>query len=89
MEVDLRNENRTWLLQSSRGPVLVRQIAGLIARRIVAWKKPHDQVHRGERIGMIRFGSRTDLYVPATCTLRVAIGQRVKGGETVLATWPA
>jgi phosphatidylserine decarboxylase len=89
LEVDLRNENQTWLLQSPRGPVLVRQIAGLIARRIVAWKKPGEAVLRGERIGMIRFGSRTDLYVPATCTIRVRPGQRVKGGETILASWPA
>ena len=89
LEVDLRNENQTWLLQSPRGPVLVRQIAGLIARRIVAWKKPGEPVLRGERIGMIRFGSRTDLYVPAPCTIRVTPGQRVKGGETILASWPA
>ena len=89
LEVDLRNENQTWLLTSPRGPVLVRQIAGLIARRIVAWKKPQDLVRRGERIGMIRFGSRTDLYVPGACTICVQVGQRVKGGETVLATWPA
>jgi phosphatidylserine decarboxylase len=55
----------------------------------VAWKKPGEPVLRGERIGMIRFGSRTDLYVPATCTIRVTPGQRVKGGETILASWPA
>jgi len=89
LEVDLRNENQTWLLQSTRGPVLVRQIAGLIARRIVGWKKPQQIVRRGERIGMIRFGSRTDLYVPSACSVKVQVGQRVKGGETVLATWPA
>ena len=89
LEVDLRNENQTWLLTSPRGPVLVRQIAGLIARRIVAWKKTGETIHRGERIGMIRFGSRTDLYVPTACTIRVQVGQRVKGGETVLASWPA
>ena len=89
LEVDLRNENQTWWLQAPRGPVLVRQIAGLIARRIVAWKKPGESVGRGERIGMIRFGSRTDLYVPLSCSIQVRVGQRVKGGETVLATWPA
>jgi len=88
LEVDLRNENQTWLLQTPRGPVLVRQIAGLIARRIVAWKQPGDSLQTGERIGMIRFGSRTDLYVPSACSIRVQVGQRVKGGETVLASWP-
>ena len=89
LEVDLRNENQTWLLKTSRGTVLVRQIAGLIARRIVGWKKPSDSVQTGERFGMIRFGSRTDLYFPASCTPKVQPGQRVVGGETVIATWPA
>jgi phosphatidylserine decarboxylase len=89
LEVDLRNENQTWWLKTSRGTVLVRQIAGLIARRIVGWKKPGDSVQKGERFGMIRFGSRTDLYFPASCTPKVEPGQRVVGGETVIATWPA
>jgi len=89
LEVDLRNENQTWWLKTSRGTVLVRQIAGLIARRIVGWKKPGDSVQTGERFGMIRFGSRTDLYFPASCTPKVEPGQRVVGGETVIATWPA
>lgn len=89
LEVDLRNENQTWWLQTSRGTVLIRQIAGLIARRIVGWKKPGDTVQTGERFGMIRFGSRTDLYFPASCTPKVQPGQRVVGGETIIATWPA
>lgn len=89
LEVDLRNENQIWLLKTSRGTVLIRQIAGLIARRIVGWKKPGDSVQTGERFGMIRFGSRTDLYFPASCTPKVQPGQRVVGGETVIATWPA
>ena len=89
LEVDLRNENQTWWLKTSRGTVLVRQIAGLIARRIVGWKKAGDSVQTGERFGMIRFGSRTDLYFPASCTPKVQAGQRVVGGETVIAIWPA
>jgi phosphatidylserine decarboxylase len=89
LEVDIRNENQTWLLRTSRGPLLVRQIAGLIARRIVGWKKQGDSVATGERIGMIRFGSRTDLYFPASCTPQVQVGQRVVGGQTILAVWPA
>jgi phosphatidylserine decarboxylase len=89
LEVDIRNENQTWLLRTSRGPLLVRQIAGLIARRIVGWKKQGDSVATGERIGMIRFGSRTDLYIPASCTPQVQVGQRVVGGQTILALWPA
>ena len=89
LEVDIRNENQTWLLRTSRGPILVRQIAGLIARRIVGWKKQGDSVATGERIGMIRFGSRTDLYFPASCAPQVQVGQRVVGGQTILALWPA
>jgi len=89
LEVDIRNENQTWLLRTSRGPLLVRQIAGLIARRIVGWKKAGDSVSKGERFGMIRFGSRTDLYFPASCTPQVQVGQRVVGGQTILALWPA
>jgi phosphatidylserine decarboxylase len=89
LEVDIRNENQTWLLRTTRGPVLVRQIAGLIARRIVGWKKAGDSVSKGERFGMIRFGSRTDLYFPASCTPQVQVGQRVVGGQTILALWPA
>lgn len=89
LEVDLRNENQTWLLRTARGPVLVRQIAGLIARRIVGWSKAGDTVTPGQRIGMIRFGSRTDLYFPASCLPQVQVGQRVVGGETILALWPA
>ena len=88
LEVDIRNENQTWLLRTPRGPLLVRQIAGLIARRIVGWKKQGDSVTTGERIGMIRFGSRTDLYFPASCTPQVQVGQRVVGGQTILALWP-
>jgi len=89
LEVDIRNENQTWLLRTTRGPVLVRQIAGLIARRIVGWKKAGDSVSKGERFGMIRFGSRTDLYFPASCNPQVQVGQRVVGGQTILALWPA
>jgi phosphatidylserine decarboxylase len=89
LEVDIRNENQTWLLRTSHGPILVRQIAGLIARRIVGWKKLGDTVTTGERIGMIRFGSRTDLYFPSSCTPQVQVGQRVVGGQTILALWPA
>ncbi len=89
LEVDLRNENQTWLLQTARGTVLVRQIAGLIARRIVGWKKSGESVQTGERFGMIRFGSRTDLYIPSSCTIQVQPGQRVLGGETIIALWPA
>jgi len=68
--------------------VALRLIAGLIARRIVPWIQPGDAVARSERISLIQFGSRCDLYLPLDTTLKVRLGDRVKAGETVLATFP-
>lgn len=62
----------------------VVQIAGAVARRIVCWVKPGDRLRRGERFGLIMFGSRTDIYLPSGCKLEIDEGQRVKGGETIL-----
>ncbi len=62
----------------------VVQVAGLIARRIVCWAEEGDFLRRGERFGLIRFGSRVDLYLPLKTQLEVSIGQKVKAGETVL-----
>ncbi len=84
-----RNERRTWVFDSDRGTFAVVQIAGLIARRIVAWGRPGDVVAAGERIGMIRFGSRTDLLLPPSAEVVVRPGDRVRGGETVMARWRA
>ena len=58
---------------------------GLLARRIVCWAFPGETVNCGERFGLIRFGSRVDVYIPLGATLRVAVGEHVKGGETILA----
>ncbi|RJX26893.1 MAG: phosphatidylserine decarboxylase family protein [Desulfurivibrio sp.] len=62
----------------------VVQVAGLIARRIVCWAEHGDALSRGQRFGLIRFGSRVDLYLPLKTQLEIAVGQKVKGGETVL-----
>lgn len=62
------------------------QVAGLIARRIVNWLEPEDQMKRGSRFGLIRFGSRVDLYLPAETTVSVKLGQKVRAGETAIAT---
>ncbi len=64
------------------------QVAGLVARRIVCWAEKGDYFSRGERIGMIRFGSRVDLYLPLQVQLEVKAGQKVKAGETVLGYLP-
>lgn len=79
-----QNERNTFVLDSPRGKVAFSQVAGLIARRIVCWKRAEDPVALGERVGMIMFGSRVDLYLPPTIRVRVAVGDRVKGGESVI-----
>jgi phosphatidylserine decarboxylase len=84
----LHNENVLLGFELNEAPgvfVGVRLIAGLIARRICPWVAPGDTVERGERISLIRFGSRCDLYFPLHYKVRVALGDRVTGGETVVA----
>jgi phosphatidylserine decarboxylase len=66
-----------------------KQIAGFIARRVVSWKKQGERVARGERIGLVRFGSRVDVWVPKDAEILVKLGENVKGGSSVLARWPA
>ena len=61
------------------------QIAGLVARRIVPWVKPGDHVMAGQRVGLIRFGSRVDVYLPAGTSSKVLLGQRTIAGETIVA----
>jgi len=82
------NECRSWLLETPHGDIAVRQIAGLIARRIVAWAGEGTPLARGQRFGMIRFGSRTEVFLPAGCTVLVKIGDRVQGAATPIARWP-
>lgn len=79
------NECNWIFMQAGRHPVTVRQIAGLIARRIVCRVEPNQGVRRGERIGIIRFGSRTEIYLPAEAIVNVEVGQRVKGGSSIVA----
>jgi phosphatidylserine decarboxylase len=67
--------------------VLVKQIAGAVARRIICWCKPEQMVRAGERIGMIRFGSKTELYLPLGCEILVSVGQKVKGGLSLVAIY--
>jgi len=79
------NERNGLVIDTPHGRVGVVQIAGLVARRIVCWVKPNEPVSAGERFGLIRFGSRLDVFVPAGGQARVVVGQRAVGGETVLA----
>ena len=79
------NARRTWAIQGKGMTIVVRQITGAIARRICAWKQVGDSVERGERFGMIRFGSRTEVDLPLDSEILVKPGQKVRGGETAIA----
>lgn len=83
-----QNEQNIFTLATLHGNIEFKQIAGLIARRVVSWKKAQDSVAKGERIGLVRFGSRVDLWVPHGSELLVKVGDNVSGGSTVLARWP-
>ncbi len=78
------NEQNVLTIRAHGSEVTVRQIAGLIARRVVCWKKPGNELTRGELIGLIRFGSRVDLVVPRQVKLMVKVGDRVKGGSSII-----
>lgn len=82
----LQNEYCAAVLRTGSGKKIAYvQIAGLIARRIVCWLEPGDEVAKGRRFGLIRFGSRVDLYLPLESELLVGVGQKVRAGETPLA----
>lgn len=81
------NEQNVIHLQTDRGEIVFRQIAGAIARRVVCWKSPGDEVKLGERIGLIRFGSRMDVWLPQDAEILARPGQHVAGGVSVLARW--
>jgi phosphatidylserine decarboxylase len=84
-ECSLKNEALTWAIEGKYATLVVRQITGAIARRIVPWSQVGDEVEKGFRFGMIRFGSRTEIYLPLNSTVAVKIGDRVRGAETVIA----
>jgi phosphatidylserine decarboxylase len=78
------NEQNVLTIQGTQVRVIVRQIAGLIARRVICWKKPGDTLQRGELFGLIRFGSRVDIVVPGDVRILVKVGDQVRGGSSVL-----
>ncbi len=83
-EASRTNEQALIHLKGEQGDIFVRQVAGVLARRVVTWVRPGQSVQAGERIGLIRFGSRVDLLLPEGVAPRVQIGDRVKGGETII-----
>ena len=87
-QASTENEQNVIALATENGDLVFKQIAGLIARRVVCWRKPGDRVARGERIGLVRFGSRADLWLPRDAEIFCKVGDQVKGGASILAYWP-
>ncbi len=85
IECSTKNEAQVWAFEGQGATLVVRQITGAIARRIVAWSRIGDSLKIGERFGMIRFGSRTEVYLPLTSEVTVSVGDKVKGGATIIA----
>jgi len=83
-EASLLNERNSLNIIGDELTVTCTQIAGILARRIVCWPHEGDNLERGQRFGLIKFGSRTDVLMPADVEITVKIGDRVKGGETVI-----
>jgi phosphatidylserine decarboxylase len=81
----LENEQNVFTLSSEYGEIVFKQIAGWMARRVVSWKKSGDAVGRGELVGLVRFGSRVDLWLPEGAEIAVKVGDNVKGGSSVIA----
>ena len=84
-ECSEKNESMTWGFENPHVTIVVRQITGAIARRIVAWAQVGDELKKGDRFGMIRFGSRTELYLPLDAEVLVKTGDHVSGGSTIIA----
>jgi phosphatidylserine decarboxylase len=78
------NEQNTFTVAGDEGEVVVKQIAGLLARRIVFWKRPGDAIGRGERVGLIKFGSRVDVLIDPGVELQVKLGEHVLAGSSIL-----
>ena len=83
-KASLDNEQTAMVIASGKHKVLVKQIAGLIARRIICYAKPGDAITAGERYGLIRFGSRVDIFLPKDAEIRVKLGDRIKGARDII-----
>ncbi|MBI5491822.1 MAG: phosphatidylserine decarboxylase family protein [Deltaproteobacteria bacterium] len=87
-KASLENEQNALIVEAENGKTFAfNQIAGLIARRIVCYAKEGTKLVRGERFGMIRFGSRVDVYLPKGCKVTVTVGEKVKAGTSILGYW--
>jgi len=87
-KASLENEQNRITLVTPRGSITFKQIAGALARRVLFYPRVGDELARGQRVGMIRFGSRCDLFLPDGADVLVQAGDKVKAGQTALARWP-
>ena len=83
----VENEQNIITVETPVGGLVFKQIAGAIARRVICWKREGEIISSGERIGLIRFGSRVDVWLPMEAEVAVRLKQKVKGGESLLAKW--
>jgi phosphatidylserine decarboxylase len=84
-EASFVNERNSLTIEGSKMTVVCTQIAGILARRIVCWSKEGDNLDLGQKFGLIKFSSRTDVLMPKNVEIMVGIGDRVRGGETIIA----
>ena len=84
-KASLENEQNVFTLSSEYGEIVFKQIAGWVARRVVSWKRSGEMVGRGELVGLVRFGSRVDVWLPEGAEVVVKVGENVKGGSSVVA----
>jgi phosphatidylserine decarboxylase len=84
-KASLENEQNVFTMDSEHGEIVFKQIAGWVARRVVSWKKAGEAVERGELVGLVRFGSRVDVWLSAEAEILVKVGESVKGGSSVIA----
>ncbi|MBN1823156.1 MAG: phosphatidylserine decarboxylase [Endomicrobiales bacterium] len=84
-EAHILNEQNVFYIDTKKGRITVKQIAGILARRVVSWKKDGDILKKGEKIGIIKFGSQVDVHMPVTAEIRVKQGDKVAGNTSVLA----
>jgi len=82
----IENEQNVFTVEGEQGQIVVKQIAGVLARRIVFWKRAGDPLARGERFGLIKFGSRVDVLMQPDVALRVKVGDHVRAGSSILGT---
>ncbi|MGA8101471.1 MAG: phosphatidylserine decarboxylase family protein [Candidatus Acidiferrales bacterium] len=83
----MENAQNVIAIETPAGEMVFKQISGAIARRVISWKAAGDQVSKGELFGIIRFGSRVDVWLPADAEIVVALGDKVAGGSSILARW--